>query len=1656
LNSKMSISGNLIDRAMLAANFHQPYGRLTSNDLRQVTAKPVAQVRIAVEVLRSFLANNAAFPEYCFAAYSLLLTNMGTSYSEVRFARIADSETRRALANRLGLAVADLELLFLVPNEMTEANLQTRFGLPDTTQDPLTVVPRAALLTRRLSKLHENWLAEDQIAQTNTSVPVPAIDPDVLTEADLKSPVSGNSAYDLFITRKQWVADQLQAIRQVRESAPTLLEGFDQAVRLVLGNIDLVALAQDHRDGQDIEPVLTTVPLELAPFLVLVQVREMAAAELVLESEWEDFYNILTQVKKRQMFAAWANAEIASNLTLEPAFFTLSPARPEVIPWRSSWRTRRDWEKKLTAREKQQDALIQAQQSAIDATEEIALPLLRDHLIDTIDRQGYPAIDIKDWLTQRLSISFKYSGDQKLTRMEQGIETLQDILQALRTGRVETLPSLPVGTAFPQWELARTADYTESHFDKEWEWMGNYATWRGAMFAFGYPENYLLPTLRDKSAWTEAFAELVTAVRKTFRLTPDGAESLAKDYLANVKDENGTPYTNPHGIILTSRLSKQELRDRRTFSRHELQNYVDPQRGGLGADTPAHLQEIYFFVPLLLAMALQKKGEFLAALDWFQTIYAYELPVNERKVYFGLEAEEALPTEFRRTFGWLLDGLDVFDIANDRANALTRFTLISIVRCYLAFADAEFTRETNESIPLARRLYITAQELLNLLRVPPPTAHWGFDEQEEGTASDLSGNGHHAILPNSTDIWQDEGWQGGAISLNATAAGSPKQYVEVPHAPALALGHNGADFSLTLGLYLRADATGQWRTVVRKGDRQNPAERTPGIWLRPDSNRLHFRISTTVAANEGGDSQSTLPLHAWTHLAYVKQGQSLKLYIDGQLDSEATLKGESIGFAAPLLIGGDDSTLDGTNAMFDEVRIYDRALSADVVIALAGIDAFPPNPIIDALKRHAELNLQKLRTGRNIAGMERVRSAPPALQLVPTDGQLVPPAPAVLRPTAYRYSALIERAKQLATLAQQMEANFLSALEKRDAETYKLLSAQHDVELTKETVELQDLRLQEANGSIVLTGLQQDRAQIQFDTFNAWVIAGPNSYERKMLKNYQDLKAIRNELAVVDVAATVANATVNAAGAGLGAGPAFAAVGVLGEIAGVRAALSREMNDREAELQANSFNANLERRKDEWRLQRALAEQDIEIAEQQLFQAALNKEIVGQERVIASTRADQAEAVVAFLNNKFTNVELYEWMSDILSEVYGFFLQQATAMAQLALNQLAFERQERPPAFIRSDYWQAPEGAAEENAPDRLGLTGSARLLQDIFQLDQYAFETNKRKLQLVERFSLARLVPFEFQQFRETGVLPFATPMALFDQGFPGHYLRLIKRVHLSILGLIPPTTGVRAMLSTAGVSRVVTGSDVFRMTDVRRPPEMIAFTSPSDATGLFELQPENDLLLPFETMGVDAQWELQLPKAANRFNFDSIADVIFSVEYTALFSADYRQQVIQTLDRTFSAERAYSLKHDFPDLWYHLHHPDNPPDGSNEDILAAFTIEPRHFPPNLQQLRIAHLVLYFSGVAGNNAEITMSDLRFTPRQTGSETSYGGATSVDGVISTRRANATGWLPLLGQSPAGEWTFVFPPEFSNDLHADRISDIVFVVSYAGDTPLWPD
>lgn len=1466
---KTATGGALVSRQLLTDTFLQSFNDLVTQNNRVVANQPVHQVRLCIEVLRRYLARHGrstpanAEASYRQASYVALLRHLGTSYEEIRLARVADDATRAALASRLGIGLTQfrpdrLDQLLLQPAQVTEAALKSLFGLEETTLKPLadSVLPESVLLIWQKEHLRAMWQQQDEAARSVVDTPVPVIDPDLLVEGDLRMPSPGAAAYDLWKARQQYVATQLAVIQARREAQPTHIAGFDCIVSDTLGPITaLLALADEYQRGNPIDTQLRTQQLTLQSFFHLMRVRKLAVAGTVVDAEWADVYAILVQVQKFRLYTTWRGEERQKGLMLSPDAFQLpeasAPQPPVVLPpWRSTQKARQAWRSTLEARLQQEQALTQASQSMVEAAEEATLPMLRDAFMAAIDPNQDAAV-VASRLTQELAMDCKSSGHQKTTRVHQALETLQGVLFSLRTGRFKTMPPV-LGTTNPSanWVLALdpATPYTEADFDEEWRWMGAYATWHAAIRVFAYPENSLLPELRPPSVQTIAYKDLMKALRNEPRLTPTQARTLAGTYHQEVTSELGAalPTSLRHGsLVITEQLSDTQLVARHSFIQSFFSSITNPHLA------PTSLKELFYFVPMALALQLQKSGQYLAALDWIETIYADHLAVNERKIYRGLALEETIPTQFQRNpDNWLRVGLNPHEIVTVRASAYTRFTLMALVRCYLDFADAEFTRDSSESIPRARALYSTALELLALPEIQPPS---------------------------------------------------------------------------------------------------------------------------------GGSTASP----------------------------------------------------------------------------------FPPNPVPQAFQLHAELNLFKLRSGRNIAGIER-QSAPESPQPV-TLGSLpvVSNRGRLFRPTPYRYAVLIERAKNLVSIAQQVEAAFLAALEKRDAEAYNLLKAGHDLRLAEATVDLQDLRVTEAEGGVTLAELQQDRAETQQETYQGWIDAGLNRWERDMLQNYEDAKKHRNTVAVNDALLTVVQAANTAASGGLfgtGLGPGMVSTAVVGLFAASRAGATIDANEAESAAQVNAARASFERRQQEWALQRQLAEREVAIGAQQTALAYTHTNIVRQEESIARTQRDQAHATMEFLANKFTNAELYEWMSGILGGAYNYFLQQATALAQLAQHQLAFERQETPPAFIQADYWEAPGDSATPSggngtAPDRRGLTGSVRLLQDVTRLDQFAFETNKRKLQLAQAFSLARLVPAEFQRFRETGSLPFATPMALFDQGFPGHYLRLIKRVRVSVIALVPPTHGIRATLIASGISRVISGGDVFQTLVVRRDPELIAFTSPSNATGLLELEPEGELLLPFESMGVDTTWELQLPRAANPFDYRTIADVLFTVEYTALHSFPYRQQVIQQLEDTVSAEQALSLRDRFPDQWYGLHNPEQ----TTTPMVVSFTTARQDFPPNLDDLRVQHVLLYVVRAQGRVFEISNAQLLYTAQ--GESTPVGGVagSSIEGLISTRRNNAGNWTALIGKSPVGAWELTLPntAEMKNRFKDEEIDDILLVVTYAGRTPAWP-
>ncbi|RSO09973.1 hypothetical protein DMH26_00240 [Streptomyces sp. WAC 05379] len=1401
---------------------------------------------------------SAITAEYCLLAYRLLLARLGTSYEELRLARGATPEARRALAERLGIDPAPdrLDQLLLAPDRVTEAGLARLFGLADTSADPLAVPDPSLLLQWRRQRQERLWAEADHPQPVRPGTPL-VVDPDLLMPGDFRNRTAGDAAFDLWTARRKWTGDAFAVIHAAREalSASPPVDAFDAIVKTVLGvpAARLAELDALQRRAVPIDAELAVLRLTLEELRHLLRVRAIAGSGIVTEDEWQDLYHLLTHLRKRQQLVAWLVAE--EGIALTHGSFLVAATDWAPTPWRGTIADRLDWQDRLQSRIDQADALTEALRTAIDDVERIALPVLRDGLFSLL---GTPAMEEEqDRLSEELLIDAAGAGSDETTRLAQAVQTLQQLLLLLRTGR------LPAQHPARAWRIEPDS---VAGFDEECSWMGSHEAWRAAMFVFSYPEDLLSPTLRRGGAGpTEAFRALLTTVRTRPRLSRPAALSAAADFLIAARPLlQGFPlHPLPNTgedirdellqLRYTDRATAAQLRQLRSLSQRVLSHF-DTGHPGL----PNYLQEVFYYVPLLLAQSLQRAGDFAAALDWYRTIYAFDqedlpdvfVPSDERKIYYGLERERNTSAVLSRGSHWLRNDLNPHVLAANRPNPYTRYTFCSIARCFLEYGDAEFTRDTGESRARARALYLGAAGLL----------------------------------------------------------------------------------------------------------------RSP------------------------------------------------------ELD----------------VLGGP------------------KAL---------------PSPVLTALTASVRNQLRKLRQGRNIAGMIRPAAEPPppapGMPGLDTGGRLLAPGSTPLRPTPYRFSVLLDRARQLAATAAQIEAAYLASLEKRDAAAYDRQRAGADLDLARSGEQLQSLRVTEARNATGLARRQKAVNDVRVSTYQQWIDAGPNVWERMLISDFDQARVYRDWIAGLDAAITGTQAIISAMGSDFSTPGKLAAAGSVGLLTIGKAMNVAQLNRTEQDIQLHTLRAGQERRQEEWELQLALANAEALVAEEAIRAAADHEQVIAQEARIAGLQTLQAQAAADFLDRKFTNLELYEWMSGVLGGVYGYFLQQATGTAQLAQQQLGFERPPMAPSYIQADYWEAPADDAEPGrpAPERGGLTGSARLLQDIEQLAQFAFETDRRKLNLSQTISLAEAAPFEFQAFRDSGVLAFDTQLTDFDRMFPGHYLRLIKRVRVSLVALVPPVSGIRATLTASGISRVVTGPEVFQEAVIRRAPESVALTSPTNASGVFELDPQSEMLLPFESMGVATRWQLELPKAANQFDYRSIADVLLTVDYTALSDSGYRAQVIQRLNPRVSAQRAYSFRENFPDAWYEL----NNPTESATPMTVQFETRRADFPPNLEpgSLRSAQLLLYVSQREGTAEPVRVQHFTLTPAGSKDTIPAAGSSAAqstpEGLISTLAGN---WNWLAGEARpvpvAGTWELAFAADLAARFSQGEIQDLLFVISYSARMPSWPD
>ena len=710
----------------------------------------------------------------------------------------------------------------------------------------------------------------------------------------------------------------------------------------------------------------------------------------------------------------------------------------------------------------------------------------------------------------------------------------------------------------------------------------------------------------------------------------------------------------------------------------------------------------------------------------------------------------------------------------------------------------------------------------------------------------------------------------------------------------------------------------------------------------------------------------------------------------------------------------------------------------------------PPNDklLADGWNR-VEDRLFKIRHCMNIEGVERqlplfeppidpallVRAAAAGIDL----GSILNDVGGAL--PLQRYAVLAQRAVELCSDVRGLGQALLAALEKKDGEALSLLRADHEIRLLNATVEVRQRQIDEAKEQHESLLRSREMADIRLRYYRSRDFM--NTAEKVQFGLMVGAGILDIAGGAVSLFAAVGSAIpdIEMGAAGFGGTPVFNAKlggttvsNVAGKVAeGLR--LGASVLDRGGSL-AGLLGSH-QRRADEWQFLGDQAQKEIEQLDRSVLAAELRIAIAEKELDNHQLQIEQSRQVEEFLREKFTSDQLYSWMIGQISSLYFQSYQLAYDVARRAERAWQFELARPDKSFVQFGYWDGL----------KKGLLAGDRLYFDLQRMATAYLEENRREYELTRHVSLRLLDPMALISLRRDGECFVRIPEAWFDLDSPGHYMRRLKTVSVTVPSVTGPYVSVRLTLTLVS-SSIRTSPDATApyhrndQSDVRFRDNVVGIQSivtsrADDDAGLFETNLRDERYLPFEGAGAVSEWRLSLPEKFRQFDYDTISDVIMHLRYTAReggteLKTVAQQELTQTLQELIqpaletrpSGQREgllqlVSAASELPDAWHRFLHPPEAEPNQSLTLNLAPEVFPFAFAGSGLQIAGLDLFLVVRDTTGYASGAPVR-LRLTPPS-------GTAQSTDLTSSAEFGGLPHGIVNYGTSPkpTGDWTLLF-------------------------------
>lgn len=385
------------------------------------------------------------------------------------------------------------------------------------------------------------------------------------------------------------------------------------------------------------------------------------------------------------------------------------------------------------------------------------------------------------------------------------------------------------------------------------------------------------------------------------------------------------------------------------------------------------------------------------------------------------------------------------------------------------------------------------------------------------------------------------------------------------------------------------------------------------------------------------------------------------------------------------------------------------------------------------------------------------------------------------------------------------------------------------------------------------------------------------------------------------------------------------------------------------------------RREQDWAFQSNVAGGEITQTFKQLRAAQIREAIAEREWKNHQQQIHFAEEIERFLadekTGKKTNQAFYAWMKREVKGLYSQCFQFAFDIAKKAERALQHELGNQELSFIQFTYLAGKEGLL---AGEKLYLD-IKRMEMAYHELNEREYELTKHVslmqlspealLKLRTTGSCIVFLPEELfdmdcpgHYFRRIKSVAMSLPCVTGPYTSVNCTLTLRK-------------SSIRKSALLRDGAYVRDGLEDDRFSDHFGSIQSIVTSTAQNDSGLFETNLRDERYLPFEGSGVISEWQLEMPDDVRQFDYDTISDVILHFRYTSREGgALLRREAVKNLKnqikeaQAVGSVRLFSIRHEFPSEWakfkraeIKLSHKPN-----ESSILAELTLNLReeHYP--------------------------------------------------------------------------------------------------------------